>query len=297
MKRGLTTAICLGLFFSMWAAKPYYRIGQSNKTVGVLTVEVVKLLMDSDFEVLGMYHPHGNKNLQVIVFTRDELTSMATSVADKGAFGATLKIGLIGMENSTDISLLNPNYINHAFYGGSTNAHEAQKMTALTDSLIKKALLPLVSEMEYYGKDIPNEELGKYQFLPTMPRYRDVVELNEFDEYLEAVATIKKNLLQGVDSSRLVYELNFHDKEIALFGLAFKGDNCPEKQMLTLMGVECIPSLPLEILVQGNKAYMLNGKYRIPLFNSSLGITKIFKIMGISSDISTRMENIATLYE
>lgn len=297
MKRFFTTIVLIVLVLTIKAIQPYYWMGESNKTVGVLTAEVTKLLLKSDFEVLGMYHPDGNKNLGVIVFTCDELTSMATSVADKGAFGAMLKIGFISKGNTTNITLLNPYYVNQAYFGTGTNKDEALEMTSLTDSLVKKALLPLLTKMEYYGSDIPNEELKDYQFLPTMPRYEDVIELNEFDEYLEAVATIKNNLLKGIANSQLVYELAFHDKEITVFGVSFNGKNNLDKQMIDLMGVDCITSMPVEILVQGNKAYMLSGRYRIPLFNSGLRITKIFKIMGLSSDINSRMENIVAVEE
>ena len=297
MKRFFITVLILGLVLSIKAIQPYYWIGESNKTVDVLTAEVTKLLLKSDFEVLGMYHPDENKNLGVIVFTCDELTSMATSVADKGAFGAMLKIGFIGKGKTTKISLLNPYYVTQAYFGTGTNKHEALNMTSLTDSLVKNALKPLLTKMEYYGRDISNEELKNYQFLPTMPRYEDAIELNEFDEYLEAVASIKTNLLKGVANSQLVYELAFHDKEITVFGVSFNGKDNPDKQMLDLMGLDCITSMPVEILVQGHKAYMLSGRYRIPLFNSSLRITKIFKIMGISSDINDRMEEIAAIEE
>lgn len=297
MKRFFTTIVLIVFVLSIKAIQPYYWMGESNKTVGVLTAEVTKLLLKSDFEVLGMYHPDGNKNLGVIVFTCDELTSMATSVADKGAFGAMLKIGFISKGNTTNITLLNPYYVNQAYFGRGTNKDEALEMTSLTDSLVKKALLPLLTKMEYYGRDIPNEELKDYQFLPTMPHYEDVIELNEFDEYLEAVATIKNNLLKGLAKSQLVYELAFHDKEITVFGVSFNGKNNLDKQMIDLMGVDCITSMPVEILVQGNKAYMLSGRYRIPLFNSSLRITKIFKIMGLSSDMNSRMENIVSIEE
>ncbi len=297
MKRFFITVVLIGLVLTIKATQPYYWLGESNKTVSILTAEVTKLLLKSDFEVLGMYHPDDNKNLGVIVFTCDELTSMATSVADKGAFGAMLKIGVIGKGKTTKITFLNPYYVNYAYYGTGTNKLEALKMTSVTDSLVKNALQPLLNKMEYYGRDIPNEELKDYQFLPTMPRYEDVIELNEFDEYLEAVATIKTNLLKGVANSQLVYELAFHDKEITVFGVSFNGKDNPDQQMLDFMGVDCITSMPVEILVQGQKAYMLSGRYRIPLFNNSLRITKIFKIIGLSADINDRMEEIVAVEE
>ncbi len=281
------------LFVSIGAVQPYYKIGHSNKSVPELTAEVTKLLLGHEFEVLGMYHPNRDNNLCVIVFSCDELTSMATAVTDKGAFGSTLKIGLIREGDRTEITMLNPYYIKHAYFNESANRHEAIKMTAMTDSLVKEALSPLAVDSKYYGRDIPEEELNEYHFMPTMPRYKNVIELNEYDEFLEAVATIKSNLLKGTGDCELVYELLFEDKEIAVLGVAFHGKDNPEREMLELMGAGCISSLPIEILVQGHKAYILNGRFRIPLFKSDLSILKIFKVVGISSDINSCAKKIA----
>lgn len=293
MKRILFTILFSFLLLWVGAVKPYYRIGQTNKSVHDLTAEVTKLLLGHDFDVLGMYHPNDDENLCVIIFSCDELTSMATTVTDKGAFGAALKIGLIGRGSVTDITMLNPHFIKHAYFNTGANGYEAMKMTAMTDSLVKDALSPISYASAYYGTDIPIEELYEYHFLPTMPRYSDVVELNEYEEYLEGVATVKSNLLKHADDCELVYELAFDDKEIAIFGVAFHGKNNPDKEMLELMGVDCISSMPIEILVQGHKAYILNGKYRIPLFKSDISRLKLFKIMGIASDIRACMQNVS----
>ncbi|WP_075590701.1 hypothetical protein [Labilibacter marinus] len=293
MKRVFITILFLGMFFSTWAVRPYFRIGQSHESVHDLTAEVTKLLLGHDFEVLGMYHPNDDKDLCVIVFTCDQMTSMATSVADKGAFGAALKVGLVGHDNGmTDITLLNPHYIKQAYFSTNTNRYEAVKMTAVTDSLIKEALSPLVSDSTYYGKDIPKEELWEYHFMPTMAKYEDTVELNEFSEYLEAIATIKTNLLKGVECCELVYELTFDDKEIAIFGVSFNGEEDIEKELIELLGIDCITSMPLEILVQGNKAFILNGRYRIPVFKTDLSRSKVLKIFDIASDVKSCLKTV-----
>ena len=285
MKRVIVSTICMMLFLLASAVKPYCLIGESSKTVHQLTAEVTQLLMESDFEVLGLYHPNNDKNLCVVVFTCDELSSMATSVTDKGAFGTTLKVGLIGRGDKTDVTFLNPHYLKHAYFGTNTNRDEVLKMTAITDSLVKEALRPLGNHPVYYGADMEVDELKTYRFLPFLPKYHDVVVLNEYDDYDHAVDTIKDKLLQGRDHCELVYELAFDDKEISILGVAFYGENNPDEEMLAFMGVDCVASMPIEILVQGDKAYMLDGRYRIPLFKSDLNRWKVFRLTGIASDM------------
>ncbi|GAF03949.1 hypothetical protein [Saccharicrinis fermentans] len=287
MKRVIVSTIWVMLFLSVSAVKPYCLLGESSKTVHQLTAEVTQLLMESDFEVLGLYHPNNNENLCVVVFTCDELSSMATSVTDKGAFGTTLKIGLVGSEGKTDVTFLNPHYLKHAYFGSTTNRDEVMRMTAITDSLVKEALRPIGDHPVYYGSDMEEDELSTYHFLPFLPRYHDVVVLDEYLDYEEAVVAIKDKLLHGGDNCELVYELVFEDKEISVLGLAFYGKDNPDEEMLALMGVDCVSSMPIEILVQGDKAYMLDGRYRIPLFKSDLSKWKVFRLAGIAADMKS----------
>ena len=293
MKRVISTIVFLYLVISIGAVQPYYSLGQLDKSIKEVTAQLTKLLLANNLDVLGIHHPNNNENLCVITFTCDEVTSIATSVKDKGAFGAVLKIGLIGKGESTEVTMLNPFYIKQAYLSKNTNKYETKKMTARAESKVMLALNPLVKKMTKYGRDIPKEDLWSYHFLPLMARYEDVVELNEFDTYLEAVTIIKANLLKQIEECELVYELGFSDKEISLFGVAFHGKNNPDEQMLKLMGHRCISSLPIEILVQGNKAFILNGNYRIPLYKSDLNRSKFFKVFKTTSDIKSRLKKVA----
>ncbi|TLX76494.1 hypothetical protein E9993_06285 [Labilibacter sediminis] len=295
MKRVGVSILFLFVFYSVWCIRPYYKLAELNKSIDLAATEITNCLLKHNFEVLGEYNPAAKSELKVIVFTCDELTSLATGVSDKGAFGATLKVGLIQEGNKTLVTLINPCYFSHAYFINEANTDEVDMMTHRIDSLVSSALLPLSSSKEYYGKDIPKDELKKYRFLPYMADYEDVVELAEYDEYLDAVASVKKNILKGVDDSKLIYELAFDDKEICVFGIAFNGENVLENQLIDLLGYHCVTSFPLEVLIQGNKAYILNGKYRIPLYKSDISRLKLFKIMSLSSEIKGCMENIASL--
>lgn len=295
MKKIFISLLFLAVFYSLWGIKPYYKLAEINKPINVITTEVLKYLLNNDLNVLGVYHPISNNNLTVIVFTCDELTSLATSVADKGAFGATLKVGLIAQGNKTIITMVNPCYFSYAYFNNDTNLDEVEMMTQRIDSLVNEAMSPLSTEKIFYGKDISKNELKNYHFLPYMARYEDVFELAEYDEYLDAVVSVRSNIMQGIEHSELIYELTFDDKEIAIFGVAFNGDNKLENELIDLWGDHCVAALPLEILIQGNKVYILNGKYRIPLYNPAINRLKLFKIVSLSSEIKDCMKHVANL--
>ncbi len=288
--------IILSLFCNViFAVKPFYNFGLYQKPIHYLRSELTKALLENNFEIVGMFNPASEDSLDVIVFTCDELTSLATGVTDKGAFGATLKIGLIGMGDHTLITMLNPNYFIHAYFNCNANIESVNYICSKVDSLCMNALSGFSIYPEEYGFDVSLNELKDYHFLPTMAKFSDVVELQEYDEYLEAVSTIKFNILNGVDGSELIYELSFEDKEIAVFGVSFTREENIEDELLEFIGAKCISSLPMEIVVQGNKAYILNPKYRIPLYKPEISITKLFRIISISSEIKECMRNIAKL--
>jgi len=282
---------------AVMAIKPFYSFGVYNKSINTLTAEVTKALKEKEFDVVGMYKPSHIDSLEVIVFTNDDLTSLATGVADKGAFGSTLKIGLIKEGNLTRITMTNPYYFVHSYFNGKANVESIKYITWRVDSLARSALNVFSSTPLTYGVDMSIKDLNNYKFLPTMAEYSDALELEEYDEFLDAVTTIKQNLLNHVDDSELVYELFFEDKEIAVFGVGFNGNSNLERELLEFIGVKTLPSFPFEILIQGEKAYILNPKYRIPLYQPDISMLKVFKIFGLSSDIKDCMQNIAEISE
>ncbi|MCW3804957.1 hypothetical protein [Plebeiibacterium marinum] len=277
----------------VYGIKPFYRFGYYNKTVTELTSDITKALLANNFQILGMYNPANSDSLKVIVFTCDELTSMATGIGDKTAFGSTMRIGIIGNGHGSSITMLNPDYFIKAFFNSKVNTEEVEFMTSKIDSMALDALSGFSESPVMYGHDMSVGELSDYRFLPTMARFSDVVKFEGFDEYLEAYTVVRQNIMNGAANLKLVYELSFEDKEIAVLGISFGSDVGLEKDILEMVGVECLPSLPIEILIQDNMVYILNPKYRIPLYCPELSSFKLLKIMGISSDIKGCVEDVA----
>ncbi len=276
------------------AIKPYYNFGIYNKSVETLRGEVRNVLQGSGFDVIGMYSPGSTDSLSVIVFTCDELTSLATGVSNKGTFGSTMKIGLIGVGDKTKITMLNPFYFLTAYFNETANEEAITYITNKVDSLAKDALSVFSEYPIEYGVDIEQNELRNYRFLPLMAGFDDVIKLKEFDDFSEAVRKVKYNLLKKVEGSEMVYELNFHDKEVAIFGVSFGKKQRIERDLLHFIGNNYLSSLPIEILIQDNKVYILNPKYRIPVYKPELSLNKYFKITGFSSDIKSVTKDIVS---
>ncbi len=275
------------------AIKPFYGFGTFNMSVSNMTTEVTKTLVDHGFQVIGMYNPSHNDSLSVIVFTCDELTSMATGVGNKAAFGSTLRIGIIGNEQFSSLSMLNPYYFVNAYYNSSANSEDVDYMTSRIDSLALNAMSGFSEDPTRYGYDLSVSELHHYRFLPTMARFEDVVELGVYDEYLEAATVIRQNIMANSSGVELAYEMSFEDKEIAVFGVTFK--NNLESELLNFIGMNSLSSLPFEILVQDNMAYMLSPKYRIPLYSPDISSFKLLKIMSFSSEIKDAFYEVSEL--
>ncbi len=290
----LTVCLLLNLVcITISAVKPFYGFGTFNVSVRNMTTEVTKTLVNNGFEVLGMFSPSHNDSLSVIVFTCDELTSMATGISNKAAFGSTLRIGIIGNDKFSTISMLNPYYFVNAYYNSKANSEEVEYMTSRIDSLALNAMTGFSENPSMYGYDLSVEELNNYRFLPTMARFDDVVELGVFDEYLEAATIIRQNIMSEESGVELAYEMCFEDKEIAVFGVTFKNDL--ENELLSFVGINSLSTLPFEILIQDNVAYMLSPKFRIPLYKPDISSLKLLKIMSFSSEIKDAFLKVSEL--
>ncbi len=292
--KGFYVFLFLFVCMDLMAIKPFYNFGIYNKSVETLREEVERDLVEEGFDVIGVYNPGYSDSLSVVVFTCDELTSLATGISNKSSFGSTMKIGLIGEGERTKITMLNPFYFVAAYFQGNANEDAIRFVTNRVDSLAKRALSGFSKFPIEYGIDVACEELRNYHFLPTMARFDDFVQLKEFSDYADAVRIVKSNLIKKVEGSEMVYELNFRDKEVALFGVSFGQNRKVENELLNFLGVNYLSSLPIEILVQDNKVFILNPKYRIPVFKPEVSIKKYFKLSGLSSEIKNLANEIVS---
>ena len=117
-----------------------------------------------------------------------------------------------------------------------------------------------------------------------MEKFGDVVKLNEFDSFEDAISTVDQNL---AESENFVYSVEFANSKIKLYGIAVDGEK-GEDHFLPIIDITSpkhTAFLPYELLVIDNKAVMLHGRYRIALSFPDLTMMTFSKIMSTPGDI------------
>ena len=83
---------------------PYIKVGESTETIQQVSEKVIAALKSNSFIVLGDYNPSNKNNLKVIAFTRNDVSSAAIKVIDRGALAAIFKVGLVKKNGKVIIS-------------------------------------------------------------------------------------------------------------------------------------------------------------------------------------------------
>jgi len=269
---------------------PYIKVGESTASMQQITDEVVQVLNDNSFSVLGIYNPSYKSTLAVIVFTRSDLKNTVVKVKDRGALASTMKIGLVKKDGKVIISYTNPDYFLRAYL--RTNYNSYKSVLSKFSSDLKTTLSSLGSEFKPFGGTISADKLGKYHYKMMMPYFTDPVELNEFASFDEGLKIITNNLNAKKGNTVKVYRIVYENENIAVFGVGLESKDDGESYFLPKIGEDHVAALPYEIILQGNKATMLHGKYRIALHWPELTMGTFMKIMSTPGDIEDTLEAI-----
>ena len=267
---------------------PYIQIGATNETMQQATDKVVMALKENSFRVLGVYNPSDKSHLKVIAFTRNDIKNMVVRVKDRGALAAIYKVGLVKQDGKITLSYTNPDYILRAYLGDSysSNASGFQKFS--TD--LKTAFSGIGSEFAPFGGSVQATKLKNYHYKILMPYFRDPVELKEFASFTEGLQTIEANLKAQKGNTKQVYKLVYESQEVAVFGVGLRNKETGEAHFLPKIGEAHAAALPYEIILQGKKATILHGKYRIALHWPDLTMGTFMKIMSTPGDIEDTFE-------
>jgi len=267
---------------------PYIKVGESTASIQQVTDEVTKVLKDNSFSVLGIYNPSYKNTLAVIVFTRSDLRNTVVKVKDRGALASTMKIGLVKKDQKVIISYTNPEYFLRAYL--NTNYNSYKSILSKFNADLKATLSTLGSEFKPFGGAISADRLGKYHYKMMMPYFTDPVELNEFASFDEGLKIIINNLNAKKGNTVKVYSVVYENEEIAVFGVGLQSKDDGESYFLPKIGEDHVAALPYEIILQGNTATMLHGKYRIALHWPELTMGTFMKIMSTPGDIEDTLE-------
>ena len=123
-----------------------------------------------------------------------------------------------------------------------------------------------------------------------MPYFTDPVELNEYASFEEGLKTIEANLKAKKGNTIEVYKLVYPNKKVAVFGVGLQSAEKGEANFLHKIGESHAAALPYEIILQGNEATMLHGRYRIALHWPDLTMGTFMKIMSTPGDIKDALK-------
>jgi hypothetical protein len=241
-------------------------------------------LTEQGFTIVGSYSPYPNAT--VICASHPEL-SAAAAKAPNGGFGAAQRVAVTEVNGQLQIAYMNPAYMGTAYGLG--------KLESVSGKLAKA----LGHEMEFGSrKGIKEDKLGpgKYHYKMLMPYFNDIDVLNTYADYETGVKTVEANLEAGKGGTVKVYRIDVPGKDVSVFGIGIlqgdgpdSGDKDTDKEIMDIIDYQEIrstPYLPYELMVQGNRAIALRGRYRIAVHfpDTSMagkhGFTKIMSSPG-----------------
>jgi hypothetical protein len=286
--------LVLGSSFSLSGQDlaPYIKITETQESIEQASKRITNALQQSSFEVLGSYHPANSSSLKVIAFTRNDLKNTVIKVEDRGALGAVFKVGFVAKEDKVTISYTNPEYILRAYLMDDYNAYKSVFDKFAAD--LKTSFSSVGNDFTPFGGTVEANKLKDYHYKIMMPYFTDPVTLMEFASFEEGVRVIGENLKANKSNTLQVYKLVYPNKKVAVFGVGLRSTEDGESYFLPKIGIEHAAALPYEIILQGNKATMLHGKYRIALHWPDLSMGTFMKIMGTPGDIEDTLEAVCT---
>jgi len=234
----------------------YYKVTASG-TLADARTKLLGELKASGFRVLGSYNPQGKSIMYTVAFTRNDLSSIAVSGKTQRALASVLKFSIYKKSSTNiEVTLLNPEYIFHAYMGDNTKQHA--KLKAISNETIG-ILKKMGKNFTGFGGQLSKSDLKKYHYMMGMPYFTDPVESKK-------------------GNTKKVYQIKFTSSKIAIYGIGLMDGNKGERYFLPIIGQEHLAAMPYEIIVINNKAYMLHGKYRFALLWPELTMSQFMKI-------------------
>jgi hypothetical protein len=270
--------------------QPFYKVGAFDKSVAQTGQEVEQQLKAGGFDVIGTYHPGNNDKQLVICFTNHSLKALSLQFPDRGALASVLKASVMNENGKSVLSILNPEYMFLAYWGKQLNGQDDQ-LSALSESVTN--LFSKIGTLEVFGGSVDKDDLPGYHYKIFMPYFTDPDELATYASFDEGLAIIRKNLADHKMNTQQVFEQVFPDKKIAVFGVGLMDPATGEAHFLPIIGESHIAAMPYEIILQGDKATALPGKYRLALYWPGLTMGTFMKIMKTPGQIKNTLEAVA----
>lgn len=266
---------------------PFVLGSSSSDSVSAASDKAKASLKANGFEVVGSYNPNPDTN--VLIVTNNHLKKIAGE-SKNGGFGAMERVSVVKRGDKTEVSYTNPTYM--------WNVYRMKGDIAPVQSSMEKAL----GNQKQFGseKGLSADELREYHYKFMMPYFDDVDELGEFGSYDLAVKTVEAALDSGKQGVKKVYRIDIPGQEMTVFGVALTKTEGADKNILEQIdanGHSHAAHLPYEILIVGDEALALNGKFRIAINWPSLSMMGSGSFMSIANapdEIQATLEEVAS---
>ncbi|MCW8930727.1 MAG: DUF3313 family protein [Gammaproteobacteria bacterium] len=243
-----------------------------------------KRLAKAGFDVVGEYSPYNKAT--IIIVTNQAMKSQA-SKSEFGGYGAAIRVSVTQAGGKIQVSYTNPYY--------TQNIYRMKGDASATAKQLSNAL----GHQKLYGstKGIAANDLRDWHYMFGMPYFDDQITLQKGSSYKSLVKTIDSNLSNGKNGTKKVYRIDIPGKDETVFGVAIsKGAGSDRTVMgnIDVANVKHSAHLPYEVLVSGNKAYMLNGKFRIALSFPDLTMGQFMTISSAPDSTESTMKSIVS---
>jgi hypothetical protein len=266
--------------------KPFVVASSAPGDLEEATASAVNALEAAGFEVVGHYSPFAGSNL--IVATSDELKAIAAT-SDRGGYGAAQRISVAENGGEIEVSFVNPLYIQHAY-------RMEAGMQPVYDALV--GALGYSADCGAGNKKMTPRRLAKYNYMPTMEKFDDPLELGEFATHEDAVSAVEDGLAEPGDALSQVYRIDIPGKEQAVFGVGMVMTNADEEDLdsafqmriVDFEGCKKSAYFPYEVLVNGSDVEALHMRFRMAVHFPNLsmmgthGFTKLISSPGAIED-------------
>jgi len=246
------------------ALMPFVLAYKTTGDVSKVAADVKGKLTAGGFQVVGEYSPYAGAD--IIVVTSDALKAAAAK-SERGGYGAAQRVAVTKNGDDVEVTYTNPVYM-AAVYRMAGDLADVRAQ-------LEKAL---GAESDFgTEKKLTADELRKYHYTVMMEYFDDPSELAEYGSHDEAVKAVEAALAAGEGGTAKVYRIDIPGKEETVFGVALKGanaDDCSGDEFIMSRIDKSTPRhtahLPYEILVNGNEAEALYGRFRLAINWSDL---------------------------
>lgn len=292
MKKFLVSSmlLMLGVVF-VSAISPYIRVAEMSGSMDESIGEVSTVLDKAGYNLIGQYQPGSNPDLYVLVFTSDKLIRFSQKSNDRGLLASALKVGFQKAEGKIAVSIVNPEYLFYAYFRELMEEDSFKSEALQISNEIKSSMAGVGKLMNPFGGDLSPEKLIKYRYMAGMPTFEKAVELAEFGSFEQGKTAIQKGLSAGGATVK-VFEIIDDAGKTAVYGVGLKNKEEGEAHFLPIIGESHVAAMPYEIVLQGNKATMLHGRFRFALHWPELTMGTFMKIKSSPGDVEDALKGL-----